>query len=106
VPGLPFVAAGAAARFVWEVSVGAFVKAQHSRERDASSFPATPPLLAQSTPAQQSPEPEGKAESVTVYSLFVSLDFVAESTVRWFVVREKHCWMAADSADMLKRTRC
>jgi hypothetical protein len=30
---------------------------------------------------------------------------VAESTVRWFIVREKHCWMAADSADMLKRTR-
>jgi hypothetical protein len=24
---------------------------------------------------------------------------VAESTVRWFIVREKHCWMAADSAD-------
>jgi hypothetical protein len=31
---------------------------------------------------------------------------VAESTVRWFVVREKHYWMAADSADMLKQTRC
>jgi hypothetical protein len=30
---------------------------------------------------------------------------MAESTVRWFVVREKHCWMAADSADKLKRTR-
>jgi hypothetical protein len=29
---------------------------------------------------------------------------VAESTVRWFVVREKHCWMAADSADPTKRT--
>jgi hypothetical protein len=29
---------------------------------------------------------------------------VAESTVRWFVVREKHCWMAADLADKLKRT--
>jgi hypothetical protein len=29
---------------------------------------------------------------------------VAESTVRWFVVREKHCWMAADSADSAKRT--
>jgi hypothetical protein len=28
---------------------------------------------------------------------------VVESTVRWFVVREKHCWMAADSADMLKQ---
>jgi hypothetical protein len=24
---------------------------------------------------------------------------VAKSTVRWFVVREKHCWMAADSAE-------
>jgi hypothetical protein len=24
---------------------------------------------------------------------------VAESTVRWFVVREKHCWMAADSTE-------
>jgi hypothetical protein len=24
---------------------------------------------------------------------------VAESIVRWFVVREKHCWMVADSAD-------
>jgi hypothetical protein len=30
---------------------------------------------------------------------------VAESTVRWFGMREKHCWMAADSADKLKRTR-
>jgi hypothetical protein len=30
---------------------------------------------------------------------------VVESTVRWFVVREKHCWMAADSADKSKRTR-
>jgi hypothetical protein len=29
---------------------------------------------------------------------------VAESTVRWFVVREKRCWMAADSADPVKRT--
>jgi hypothetical protein len=24
---------------------------------------------------------------------------VAENTVRWFVVREKHCWMAANSAE-------
>jgi hypothetical protein len=31
---------------------------------------------------------------------------MAESTVRWFVVREKHCWMAADSVDKLKRTGC
>jgi hypothetical protein len=39
--------------------------------------------------------------------LFVSLVYCAESTVRWFVVREKYCWMAADSADKSKRTgRC
>jgi hypothetical protein len=31
---------------------------------------------------------------------------VAESTVRLFVVREKHCWMTADSADKSKRTGC
>jgi hypothetical protein len=37
-------------------------------------------------------------------TLFVSLVYFAESTVRWFVVREKHCWMAADSADKSKRT--
>jgi hypothetical protein len=37
-------------------------------------------------------------------SMFVSLVYYAESTVRWFVVREKHCWMAADSADKSKRT--
>jgi hypothetical protein len=37
-------------------------------------------------------------------SLFVSLVYCAESTVRWFVVREKHCWMAADCADKSKRT--
>jgi hypothetical protein len=24
---------------------------------------------------------------------------VAESTIRWFIVREKHCWMAADLAE-------
>jgi hypothetical protein len=29
---------------------------------------------------------------------------VAESTVRWFVVREKYCWMTADSADPAKQT--
>jgi hypothetical protein len=40
------------------------------------------------------------------YTLFVSLVYCAESTVRWFVVREKHCWMAADSADKSKRTGC
>jgi hypothetical protein len=37
-------------------------------------------------------------------SLFVSLVYCAENTVRWFVVREKYCWMAADSADKSKRT--
>jgi hypothetical protein len=31
---------------------------------------------------------------------------VAESTVRWFVVREKHSWMAVDSTDKSKRTGC
>jgi hypothetical protein len=36
--------------------------------------------------------------------LFVSLVYCAKSTVRWFVMREKHCWMAADSADKSKRT--
>jgi hypothetical protein len=36
--------------------------------------------------------------------MFVSLVYCAESTVRWFVVREKYCWMAADSADKSKRT--
>jgi hypothetical protein len=36
--------------------------------------------------------------------LFVSLVYCAENTVRRFVVREKHCWMAADSADKSKRT--
>jgi hypothetical protein len=45
--------------------------------------------------------PPGESESD---SLFVSLVYCAESTVRWFVVREKHCWMAADSADKSKRT--
>jgi hypothetical protein len=39
-----------------------------------------------------------------ICTLFVSLVYCAESTVRWFVVREKHCWMAADSADKSKRT--
>jgi hypothetical protein len=43
-------------------------------------------------------------KSQTSYDLFVSLVYCAESTVRWFVVREKHCWMAADSADKSKRT--
>jgi hypothetical protein len=39
-----------------------------------------------------------------ISSLFVSLVYCAESTVRWFVVREKYCWMAADYADKSKRT--
>jgi hypothetical protein len=39
-----------------------------------------------------------------IHSLFVSLVYCAESTVCWFVVREKHCWMAADCADKSKRT--
>jgi hypothetical protein len=37
-------------------------------------------------------------------NLVVSLVYYAESTVRWFVVREKHCWMTADCADKSKRT--
>jgi hypothetical protein len=45
-----------------------------------------------------------EASQLTFSSLFVSLVYCAESTVRWFVVREKHCWMAADSADKSKRT--
>jgi hypothetical protein len=28
---------------------------------------------------------------------------MAESTVRWFILREKHYWMATDSADPAKR---
>jgi hypothetical protein len=43
-------------------------------------------------------------KDATGISLFVSLVYWAESTVRWFVVREKHCWMTADSADKSKRT--
>jgi hypothetical protein len=37
-------------------------------------------------------------------TLFVSLVYCVESTVRWFVMRENHYWMAADSADKSKRT--
>jgi hypothetical protein len=37
-------------------------------------------------------------------SLFVSLVYCAESTVPWFVAREKYCWMAADCADKSKQT--
>jgi hypothetical protein len=37
-------------------------------------------------------------------ALFVSLVYCAESTVRWFIVREKYYWIAADSADKSKRT--
>jgi hypothetical protein len=29
--------------------------------------------------------------SIQIHSLFVSLIYYAESTVRWFGVREKHC---------------
>jgi hypothetical protein len=43
-------------------------------------------------------------KSIIAFSLFVSLVYCAESTVRYFVVREKHCWMAADCADKSKRT--
>jgi hypothetical protein len=39
-----------------------------------------------------------------IFSLFVSLVYCVKSTVRWFVVREKHCWMTADCADKFKRT--
>jgi hypothetical protein len=49
----------------------------------------------------------GLSEALTkdaMYSLFVSLVYCAESTVCWFVVRKKHCWMAADCADKSKRT--
>jgi hypothetical protein len=45
-----------------------------------------------------------QTDSTTTNNLFVSLVYCAESTVRWFIVREKHCWMAADSADKSKRT--
>jgi hypothetical protein len=31
---------------------------------------------------------------------------VTESTVRWIIAREKHCWMTADSAEPAKRTGC
>jgi hypothetical protein len=31
---------------------------------------------------------------------------MAESIVRWFVVREKYYWMTADLADKLKPTGC
>jgi hypothetical protein len=37
-------------------------------------------------------------ENVGIVSLFVSLVYCAESTVRWFIVREKHCWMTADKS--------
>jgi hypothetical protein len=40
------------------------------------------------------------------HGLFVSLVYCTKGTVRWFVVREKHCWMTADSADKSKRTGC
>jgi hypothetical protein len=46
----------------------------------------------------------GRESKQVLYGMFVSLVYCAESTVRWFVVREKHCWMTADSADKSKRT--
>jgi hypothetical protein len=61
----------------------------------------------QPTPARNSHKicvPSKSKLSGEANSLFVSLVYCAESTVRWFVVREKHCWMAADSADKSKRT--
>jgi hypothetical protein len=48
----------------------------------------------------------GRESKQVLYGMFVSLVYCAESTVRWFVVREKHCWMTADSADKSKRTGC
>jgi hypothetical protein len=46
---------------------------------------------------------EGSTSTSSI-SLFVSLVYCAESTVRWIVVRKKYCWMAADSANKSKRT--
>jgi hypothetical protein len=43
-------------------------------------------------------------ENLIICRMFVSLVYCAESTVRWFVVREKHYWMTADSADKSKLT--
>jgi hypothetical protein len=43
-------------------------------------------------------------KAVKSSSLFVSLVYCAENTVRWFIMREKHYWMAANSADKSKRT--
>jgi hypothetical protein len=52
---------------------------------------------------EKAPDVKVVDQSFSIYSLFVSLVYCAESTVRWFVVREKHCWMATDSADKSKR---
>jgi hypothetical protein len=43
---------------------------------------------------------------VNLYSAACSFRWiiVAESTVHWFIVREKHCWMTADLAEAAKRT--
>jgi hypothetical protein len=49
-------------------------------------------------------EKGGRQAKLKTRTLFVSLVYYAESTVRWFIVREKHYWMAADSADKSKRT--
>jgi hypothetical protein len=47
---------------------------------------------------------EGPEQNFTMIDLLLTACsfrwiIVAESTVRWFVVREKYCWMAADSAE-------
>jgi hypothetical protein len=41
-----------------------------------------------------------KSSSACSFRWFI----VDESTVRWFIMREKYCWMAADLAEPAKRT--
>jgi hypothetical protein len=53
---------------------------------------------------ERSTRDRGEGAHTLSCTLFVSLVYCAESTVRWFVVRQKHCWMVADSADKSKRT--
>jgi hypothetical protein len=36
-----------------------------------------------------------KIQKSIIITLFVLLVYCAESTVRWFIVKEKYCWMAA-----------
>jgi hypothetical protein len=38
---------------------------------------------------------EGRRSRAYSFRWFIT----AESTVRWFIMREKHCWMAADLAE-------